>query len=118
MEEAYLGDGRSTAEWQKAQSSLLLLRDIARAQGSGFVLVVFPVLYGLQDDYPLAGVMAEIEKFARSNEITVFSLLPAFQGKNGEELWVSATDQHPNERAHGIAAQAIAEFLSSRVEDR
>jgi len=118
MEEAYLGDSRSTAEWQKAQSNLLLLRDIARAQGSDFVLIVFPVLYGLQGDYPLAGVTAEIERFARSNGITVFSLFPAFQGKNEEALWVSATDQHPNERAHGIAAQAIAEFLSSRVEDR
>ena len=113
MEEAYLGDGEFTAEWRKAQSNLLLLRDLAREQGSDFVLVIFPVLYGLQGDYPLAGVVAEIENFARSNDITVFSLLPDFQGRNEEELWVSTTDQHPNERAHGIAAQAIAEFLSS-----
>ena len=114
MEEAYLGDSAATAEWRKAQKNLLLLRDLARAQGSDFVLVIFPVLYGLQGDYPLAGVVAEIEGFARSNDIAVFSLLPDFQGKNEEELWVSTTDQHPNERAHGIAAQAIAEFLSSR----
>lgn len=116
MEEAYLGDSGLTAEWRKAQKNLLLLRDLARAQGSDFVLVIFPVLYGLEGDYPLAGVVAEIESFARSNDITVFSLLPDFQGKNEEELWVSTTDQHPNERAHGIATQAIAEFLSNRGE--
>ncbi|MCP4908072.1 MAG: hypothetical protein GY910_24130 [bacterium] len=118
MEEAYLGDSGATAEWRKAQKNLLHLRDLARAQGSDFVLVIFPVLYGLQGDYPLAGVVAEIESFARSNDIAVFSLLPDFQGKNEEELWVSTTDQHPNERAHGIAAQAIAAFLSNRGESR
>ena len=38
-------------------------------------------------------------------------LLAAFEGHDGPELWAHPSNQHPNERAHAIAADALAGFL-------
>ena len=115
MRKAYRGDASDTEEWRNAQSNLLALRDAARERGSDFVLVIFPVLYGLKGEYPLDTVMAEIEQFAQANEISYLSLLPAFEGEDEVDLWISPTDQHPNEKGHAIAAEAMADFLAAKI---
>ena len=114
LEKAYLGDDQETEEWRNAQANLLTLRDAARERGSDFALVIFPLLYRLDGDYPLANVMDEIYTFAETHGIATLSLLPAFQSENDADLWISKTDQHPNERGHAIAADAIANFLRSQ----
>lgn len=115
MEKAYLGDAQATKEWRNAQANLLVLRDAAQQRGSDFVLVIFPMLYGLDGDYPLASVITEIERFAKENDVPSFSLLPAFEGQDEAGLWVSSEDQHPNERGHAIAAEAMVGFLAPRI---
>ena len=60
-------------------------------------------------------LLAEIEQFAEANEISTLSLLPAFAGEDDVDLWISPTDQHPNEKGHAIAAEAIADFLAERI---
>ena len=40
-----------------------------------------------------------------------FNLLPAFMGMDGTQLWVSPFDQHPNERGHAVAAEAMLPFI-------
>ena len=35
----------------------------------------------------------------------------AFNGYDGPELWVHPNNQHPNEKAHAIVADAIFRFL-------
>ena len=115
MQAAYLGSPTETREWQRAQENLLSIRDETRERGAEFVLVIFPVLFELGDDYPLQAVVDEIERFGASNQIPTLSLLPAFRGEDASALWISPLDQHPNERGHAIAAQAITEFLVERL---
>ena len=38
-------------------------------------------------------------------------LRDAFPGFNGPELWVHETDQHPNEKAHELAAAAVFRYV-------
>lgn len=111
MREAYLGAPEQTGEWRNAQANLRTIRDEIERRGGEFALVVFPVLFELGADYPLAGVCEEIERFARQHGIRVHSLLPAFLGRDASTLWVSPLDQHPNEVAHALAADSITEFL-------
>jgi lysophospholipase L1-like esterase len=116
METAFTGDPEQTGEWRRARENLLRIRDDASRRGAGFALVVFPVLFDLGADYPLEGACREVERFAERHGIPVLSLLPAFRGMRAESLWVSPLDQHPNERAHAIAAEAIAEFLAPLID--
>ena len=112
---AYLGPPEDTQEWKLARGQLLRMRNETVERGGKFVLVIFPVLFGLSGDYPLQAVMDRIRMFANANDIPVLSLLPAFQGEEPSMLWVSSLDQHPNERAHAIAAQAITDFLIGHI---
>jgi hypothetical protein len=41
----------------------------------------------------------------------VLDLFDAFRGRDGPSLWVHPTNQHPNEEAHAIAAEALGRFL-------
>ena len=115
MKAAYMGSPAETREWQRAQKNLLAIRDDTQKRGARFVLVIFPVLFELGDDYPLQAVVDEIERFGVSNHIPTLSLLPAFRGEDASALWVSPLDQHPNARGHAIAAEAITEFLAERL---
>ena len=112
----YLGSEEQTTEWRRAQQRLLFMREYSRSIGAEFVLVVFPVLFELNDDYPFESSCQEIERYCKEVGIEVFSLLPAYRGLEAKELWVSDLDQHPNERGHRIAADALEPWLRPMLE--
>jgi hypothetical protein len=112
MQRAYVGTEAETREWQRAQENLLEIRRASERRGARFALVLFPVLFHLDGDYPLAEACAEVDRFAREQGLTYLSLLPTFRGLEAAELWVSPLDQHPNERAHALAAEALTSFLA------
>ena len=111
LQNGYMGTNEEKAEWRRAQANLLDVRDKIERRGGRFALVIFPMLYELDADYPLLDVCNEIERFARDNGIVVHSLLPTYLGLDGPSLWVSMFNQHPNERGHALAAESIYEFL-------
>jgi hypothetical protein len=116
FQDSYFGNESETAEWRRAQENLLRIRDLAGKRSAVFGLVVFPVLADLdRADYPFGAICEEVESFARAHDIPVLSLLPAFRGRKGPDLWVSAFDQHPNERAHAIAAGSLLPFVRELV---
>ena len=115
MRRAYFGSAEETFEWSRARENLLTLRAESERRGARFVLVLFPVLFELDEDYPLADVCAEVDRFAAENALTYHSLLPTFLGQDAPSLWVSPLDQHPNERGHELAADSIAAFLAPLV---
>jgi hypothetical protein len=41
----------------------------------------------------------------------LIDVFPKLKGMNAEDLWVHPTDQHPNEKVHAIASQALVEIL-------
>ena len=66
---------------------------------------------GADEDHPFAAIHARVAATARALGFHVLDLLPAFIGQDGPALWVHPANQHPNERAHALAAQAIERFL-------
>ena len=116
FQDAYFGDEEATAEWRAAQRNLIELRDRARARGTAVGFAVFPVLAGLDGDYAFSAICPLLIDFADREGIASLSLLPAFMGRRGPELWVSPFDQHPNEAAHEIAADALLPFVVQLLE--
>ena len=107
---AYLGDKKQTVEWEKAKSNIRKIKQYANKRSAVTGLVVFPILVELNERYPFRAVCDIIMEFALKNNIPAQSLLPAFMGLNGKDLWVSPYNQHPNEKAHLIAAQSMLPF--------
>jgi hypothetical protein len=99
------------ARWEKTLDAIRNANDLVRSRGAKFAIVVFPFMYQLHDDCPLLPVHEKIETQARKLGIAFMDLLPAFLGQPYADLWVHASDQHPNERGHAIAAEAISRFL-------
>jgi len=112
FQRAYFGSTEEQAEWTLARQNLVALRDEARARGAEVGLVVFPILADLGADYPFAAICTAIESWAREAGFPTHSLLPAFRGMSGPELWVSGADQHPNAKGHEIAARDLQPFFA------
>jgi lysophospholipase L1-like esterase len=111
IREAYLGDNAQTKTWRLQQDALLQIQELCLANGSSFHLIIFPLLYELDENYPFYDVEEEIVRFAEEASIPVYSLTPGFIGENAEDLWISANDQHPNELGHQLAADSFLPYI-------
>jgi hypothetical protein len=98
--------------WEQCKDALLTLRGDALRWKFRIVVAIFPVLWDL-GDYPLADVHKLVTDSFKSLGVEYIDLLDVFRGRDAESLWVHPTDQHPNEIAHRLAAQRIAEYLLS-----
>lgn len=117
LNESYFGGPEQTREWETAKANILKIRAIAKEDGAGVGLVVFPVLIELNENYPFRKICNLITGFCADHDMPVHSVLPAFMGKGESALWVSPIDQHPNELAHRIAADSILPFLRQLLID-
>jgi len=75
------------------------------------IVVIFPILHKLSNRYPFTEIHKLIGNVVRDAGGTVVDLMPALRNKDARELWVHPTDQHPNERAHAIAGELVAQSL-------
>jgi lysophospholipase L1-like esterase len=111
---SYVGLPQQRKMWLIQRHYLLQMANRCRKAGVPFHLVIFPLLFDL-DDYEFLDVEAEIERFAAGHEIPVHSLTPGFLGKTDHELWIANNDQHPNAKGHRIAAETLLPYLRSSV---
>jgi len=84
---------------------------ISKSKDSKFILVIFPLLWNLEENYPFLEIHEKLNNFAQKNNILVLDLYSYFKDYRTEELWAAPTDHHPNEIGHEIAAKALYEFI-------
>lgn len=99
--------------WSQTRSSLRELKHICDSLPLGCYILVFPLLYELNDDYPFLSIHQLIAKEVNSpsKPIHLIDLLPVLKGYKDSELWVHPSDQHPNEMVHRLVAQRLFEEL-------
>jgi lysophospholipase L1-like esterase len=115
MKSSYLGTEREQKRWRIQQEALRAIATESQERGIDFHLVIFPMLLNLKN-YEFDEVEAEIERFAGSEGMSVFSLTPGFEGRNERDLWVANNDQHPNPAGHRVAADTLYPYLADAVE--
>jgi hypothetical protein len=86
---------------------------LARDNGHRFLVILWPLLHQL-DAYPFGQAHRRIAEGLRSRGVPFLDLLPTFEGHEATELHVHPTDHHPNEVAHGMAAQKIQAEIRRR----
>lgn len=103
--------------WQAARRALLTIGGLCRARGVPLVVGIFP-LFGnpLDDGYPFEEEHAKVAQVASEAGARVVDLLPQYRGLRWELLVVDGPrDEHPNEIAHRIAAQALVKAVDDVV---
>ncbi len=120
--------GRETTTWYQEvlgepnqagfEETLVLMqrmRDASEKKGARFVVVMLPLLVGLEGDYPFDEAHRTMARACKEHKLDFFDLLPAFSGKNSSSLWVHETDRHPNEIAHRIIARGLIKPVLDRL---
>jgi lysophospholipase L1-like esterase len=105
------------AGWTAARRALKTMGGLCRERGVPLVVAIFP-LFGnpLDERYPFEDVHAKVAQAAAEAGAQVVDLLPLYRGLDWRLLVVDgADDEHPNEIAHRIAAQAIARAVDGVV---
>jgi hypothetical protein len=99
--------------WIASRRALKTMGDFCRAHGVPFVVTIFP-LFGnpLDESYPFTEIHAKVAQAAGDSGARVIDLLPRYRGLRWDLLVVDgADDEHPNEIAHRIAANALLHAL-------
>jgi lysophospholipase L1-like esterase len=104
-------------DWEACKRSLRQASELLRERDIRFAMVIFPELYVLDESHPFENIYRRVQAFAESLGIPTLNLFPVFEGRRAPDLWVAATDHHPNAEAHRIAADAIWGFLHEPEND-
>ena len=108
----HLGNFQPDSEqWLSCQTALLHMQKLLAEEDIPFLLVILPIFFQLDGDYPFQTIHDVVSEYATSIGIDVLDLRDAFPGYSGPELWVHPTDHHPNEIAHDIAAKTVAAHI-------
>ena len=99
--------------WQECKRLLTELSQRGRTEHFRLVVMLFPYLYGLDGTYPLEDLHALVRSACQDAGCDFIDLLDVYRGRPSESLWVHPTDQHPNEIAHRLAAERLAEYVAT-----
>ncbi len=103
-------DRSEEAPLQRALRLVDEIRELARAHGSRFALVIYPLLYRSRDgSYPFAPLHEVVLGFCRDNKLRCLDGRAAFAGQDDlQALRVHLQDSHPNGRANALMAAYVA----------
>jgi hypothetical protein len=104
--------------WEQQQQRLRSLREAAEAAGGELRVVTFPFLHALGPNYEYQPVHDALNRLWREWEVPHLDLLTIYRSIPPGQLVVNSLDAHPNEYAHGLAAEAIGRFLEQAMSDR
>lgn len=113
VEEAY--NGRA---WEIQKRRLTTIKKWMDGANVGLFVVTFPFLHSLGPEYPYRGVHDRLENFWKDLGVPHLDLLSLYESEDVGSIVISRHDAHPNEHAHGMAANAIDEFLRSYIPER
>ena len=105
----------NSEKWQRCRESLLEIQTVCQAHDLPLVVVIWPFFINLNGNYPFAAIHEQVISLCQASGIPVIDLKDHFGDASGPELWVHPLDQHPNEHAHQLAANAVAEFLHEQL---
>lgn len=104
-------------KWLTCRAALKDIHRICKNREIELFVVIYPFFYNLDGEYPFQPIHDHVTEYCTQAGIHVLDLRPVYGEYNGPEMWVHPTDQHPNDEAHGIAAEAAAAYLLERAEE-
>ncbi len=99
--------------WSRQEQRIRALGAYCGEAGIALDVVVFPLFNSWGGDYPFDPAHDRVVAAFESTGARVLDLRASYEGIAGSDLVVNRYDAHPNERAHGLAADAIIERFFS-----
>lgn len=103
--------------WESARNALHRIIRVCADEGIECHVLLFPIFFQLNDNYPFTDIHKLIEEetmSAGAGSARFTDLFDLFKGMEDTDLWVHPTDQHPNEIAHDMVGRYLAEIISGR----
>jgi hypothetical protein len=97
--------------WDESRRALHEIIDICARRGIPCYVVLFPILFDLNERYAFRDIHTRIRDEVEGTSAVFVDLLEKLEGRDATRLWVHPTDQHPNEIVHRIAAEALVEAM-------
>ncbi len=104
-------DGYLGPIWRQQEGRLRELVGRVRARGGTVSVMTFPFLHTIGEDDSFEPVHRKLDGLWSSLGVPHLDLRPLYLEHADENLVVSRYDAHPNEYAHGLAADALLPFL-------
>jgi lysophospholipase L1-like esterase len=101
--------------WEQQKRRLRLFRDKVRSRNGKLLVVTFPFLHALGPEYEYQPIHDCLSEQWSELDVPHLDLLSVYESLDPAEVVVNANDAHPNENAHAMAADAIAEFLKKHL---
>lgn len=111
---SFVQDHYTGPVWHTQEQILDEFLRAARGSARRVVVVTFPFLHALGDDYAYRPAHEALGRFWKDRGVAHLDLLPVFIDRDPADLVVNRYDAHPNEAAHALAAEAILSFLDER----
>lgn len=102
--------------WNATLEHVSAMDRTMRERGGVFVVVLWPLMVGLDGEYPFDSAHQTIARALEQRSIAFSDTLPAFRGRTPGELWVHPSDRHPNEQGHAIFAGEVEGAVRAAVE--
>lgn len=94
--------------WARTQGYLREMNRRMQERGGQLLVASWPLIVNMEGGDPFAAATATVSRFCLAAGIPWHDLRPALQGRMTSSLWVHPVDMHPNELAHGLAAESLA----------
>ena len=102
-------DGRSIG-WLNAKANIRRLAEYCRANGIKLLIASLPELHDIEH-YRFQRVTDLVHGAAKEYGAEFVDILPYLENYGSSELWVAASDPHPNALAHSLIVQGLFEAL-------
>lgn len=101
--------------WAATVEHLIAMDRAMRERGGALVVVLWPLMVGLDGEYPFDSAHGTIRRSLERRSIRFHDTLEAFRGRTPAELWVHASDRHPNEHAHAVFARDAEPIVTAAL---
>ena len=99
---------------EKLKEQILKMKAKADEYGAQFTLMIFPIIFWPNGEYPFGPIHEKMRQIAKDLGIDVIDLKDTFLKYPDSELWVHPVDQHPNDFAQKITSEKIIEYLKQK----
>lgn len=114
----FVRDAYSGPVWNEQKGRLVKIREAVEKNSGQLMVVTFPFLHAIGDDYSYHDIHMSLSDFWAEQNVPHLDLLDIYASRRAADLTISSRDAHPDESAHEMAANAIAEFIDRSIKDR
>lgn len=112
---AFVRENYEGPVWERQTQRLDNMRSEIQERGGQLFVVTFPFLHSLGPDDDYGAIHEQLGSFWQDRGVPHLDLLSVYESFEPADVVVNRFDAHPNERAHALAAGAIAEFLERHL---